>query len=127
MLERDPLGKDAKAAKQWLTIWLIEIPDISVNVCGALLGPVLESEKNYSAELVQQLMYSSAAFIIRNPDKATDDVAVYQAGLEGSLAAYEAILKTKPKARWAFLDDLLQKRNAGQLRAYVESSMENCK
>ena len=127
MLERDPLGKDAKTAKRWLTMWLIEIPDVSVKMCGTMLGPVLESKKNYSAELVQQMMYSSAAFIIRNPDKTNDDVAVYQAGVEGSLRAYEAILKSKPKARWPFLDDLLQKRDAGELRAFVESASEQCK
>src|SRR5262249_23475723 len=84
MLERDPLGKDAKQAKEWLTEWLIEIPDVSVKLCGTLLGPVLHSNKNYSAELVQQMLYSSAAFVIRNPDKAKDDAAVYQAGVEGS-------------------------------------------
>ena len=126
-LERDPLSKDATAAKEWLTMWLIEVPDISVKVCGTLLGPVLESKKNYSAELVQQLMYSSAAFVIRNPNNAKDDAAVYQAGVEGSLRAYEAILTAKPKARWPFLDDLLAKRSAGQLPAYIASAMPECK
>jgi len=121
------LSKDATAAKEWLTMWLIEVPDISVKVCGTLLGPVLESKKNYSAELVQQLMYSSAAFVIRNPNNAKDDAAVYQAGVEGSLRAYEAILTAKPKARWPFLDDLLAKRSAGQLPAYIASAMPECK
>jgi hypothetical protein len=127
MLETDPLGKDAKSAREWLTVWMIEVPDISVKVCGTLLGPVLDSKKNYSAELATQLLYSSGAFIIRNRGKSLDDEAVYQAGLEGSLRVYEAILKSKPKARWPFLDDLIKKRDGGQLQDYVTGAMKDCK
>jgi hypothetical protein len=106
---------------------MIEVPDISVKVCGTLLGPVLDSKKNYSAELVTQLLYSSGAFIIRNPDKSLNDEGIYQAGLEGSLRVYEAILKSKPKARWPFLDDLIKKRDGGQLHDYVTGAMKDCK
>jgi hypothetical protein len=125
-LETDPLGSEAKEARHWLTIWLIEIPDISVSLCGTLLGPVLESKKNYSPELVTQMMYSSAAFLIEHPDLASDHVATYAAGVEGSLRAYEAILKSKPKAGWPFLDDLIQKREQGELTAYVVKAAKSC-
>jgi carboxypeptidase Q len=125
-LERDPLGKDAKAARQWLTLWLIEIPDISVTMCATMLGPVMESKKNYAGEIVVQQMYSSAAFIIRNPDKRDDAASVQQAGVEGALKTYESILKSKPKAHQPFLDELLRKRDASELAAYVSSAMKDC-
>jgi hypothetical protein len=56
------------------------------------------------------------------------DVAIYTAAVEGSLRAYESILKVKPKARWPFLDDLLEKRSKGELPEYVrQAAAAHCK
>jgi len=128
LLESDPLNKDAKKIREWFTMWLIEVPDIHVELCGAYLGPVFGSKKNYDIEVFGQTMFSSAAFIIENPEQANDRVAVNLAGLEGALKAYEAILQAKPKARWSFLDELIAKRDKGELKAYVqEISQTKCK
>ena len=128
LLESDPLNKDAKKIREWFTVWLIEVPDIHIELCGAYLGPVLASKKNYDSEIFAQMMFSSAAFIIEHPEQANDRVAVNLAGLEGALKAYDAILKVKPKARWEFLDELIAKRDKGELRAYVqEISQTKCK
>src|SRR5664279_2668160 len=104
-LEADPLGKQAKEQRNWIVHWLIDVPDVNVKVCSNLLGPLMESNKNYSPEIFTQLVPSSAAFVITNPDRAKDDVAVYTAALEGALRTYESIVKVKPKAKWPFLDD----------------------
>jgi len=101
-LESDPLGKNAKEQRNWMVHWLIDVPDINVKVCGNLLQPLLGANKNYSAEIFTQMVPSSAAFVIANPDRAKDDVAVYTAAVEGSLRTYESILKSKPKAKWPF-------------------------
>jgi hypothetical protein len=126
-LESDPLSKNAKEQRNWMVHWLIDVPDINVKVCGNLLQPLLGSNKNYSAEIFTQMVPSSAAFIIANPDRAKDDVAVYAAGVEGSLRTYESILKSKPKAKWPFLDDLIEKRNKGELAEYVRQGAAHCK
>jgi len=126
-LESDPLGAQAKEQRSWVIRWLIEVPDIHVKLCGGLLGPVFGSSKNYGNELFGQLLSSSAAFLIANPDKAADDLAVYSAGLEGTLRAYESILKVKPKAKWPFLDDLIARRDNGGLAEYVRQAMAHCK
>jgi carboxypeptidase Q len=126
-LENDPLAPRAKADRAWIVGWLVEVPDISVKVCGTLLEPLLGANKNYSTELLGQVVISSAAFIIANPDKAKDDLAVYTAGVEGALRAYESILKVKPKARWPFLDGLLEKRGKGELVDYVRQAAAKCK
>jgi len=102
-LETDPLGPRAQEQRQWVIRWLIEVPDIHVKVCN-LVGLLLGSKKNYWSEIFAQMLPSAAAFIIANPDKANDDMAVYTAALEGSLRAYESILK----AKWPFLDDLIE-------------------
>ena len=126
-LENDPLNKNAKDQRRWITLWLIEVPDISVKMCTNLLGPLIDSNKNYSTEIVTQMLPSEAAFIIQNPAKAKDDIAVYTAGVEGSLRSYEAILKTKPKATWPYLDGLIQKREKGELGNYVKEAATRCK
>jgi hypothetical protein len=126
-LETDPLGKQAKEQRNWIVHWLIDVPDINVKVCANLLGPLLNSNRNYSSELFTQMVPSAAAFVITNPDKAKDDVAVYTAAAEGVLRTYEAILKVKPKAKWPFLDDLIEKRNKGELGDFVRQAAPHCK
>lgn len=128
LLESDPFAKDAKKIREWFTVWLIEVPDIEIELCGAYLGPVFGSKKNYDSEVSGQSMFSSAAFIIEHPDQANDRVAVNLAGVEGALKTYEAILRTKPKARSEYLDNLIVKRDKGELKSYVQEIAETkCK
>lgn len=128
-LERDPLGKDAKEARQWLTVWLIHVPDVVVRPCGALLGPVVGegSKDDYSAELQSQMMFAQATFVIENPEAAQDVHAMYAASVESALKTYQAILKKKPAARRPYLDNLLAKRDKGEIHAYVKQTMASCK
>jgi hypothetical protein len=120
LLETDPFHKDAKKMREGLFTWLIEVPDIHLELCSAYLGSEKSTDKNYGSEIFGQTMFSSAAFIIEHPDQANDRVAVNLAGVEGALKVYENVLTTKPKAKSAFLDGLVEKRNKGELRAYVE-------
>jgi hypothetical protein len=125
LLENDPLGPQAKEARQWFTVWLVVVPDITVSLCGDLLGTVPRSAKKYSSEIVVQAAYSEAAFIIENPDKAKDELAVYQAGLEGCLKSYDAIRKTQPKISWPLLEDL-ERKGPEALHEYVVSAAKKC-
>lgn len=125
-LEADPLGKEAVEARQWLIPWLEKVKDITVTVCD-LLGPIPGEDHPYSPEILTQMMFSNAAFQIEHPDKADDKVAVQTAGVEGALKAYEAILKSKPEAQIAFLDDLVRKRDAGEFGTYMKKVVpEKC-
>ena len=126
MLEADPFHKDAKEARRWLTFWMIEVPDVTVFLCGSFLGPVFEKDKKYSSELFTQMGYSQAAFIIENPGKAQDEFEVYRAGLLGSLRAYESIVASKSKARLKYMDDLVQQRDSGEIDDYVRLKMKEC-
>lgn len=127
-LESDPLGKDAKKMREWMTLWLIQIPDISVAACSDYFGPVVGSKYKYDSEVFTQMLYSSAAFLIEHANDPKDEVGVNLAGLEGALSAYEAIIPKESKAKHGYLDGLLAKRNAGELRKYVEEiSKTKCK
>lgn len=129
LLETDPFNKGAKRAREWFYKWMIEVPDIPVEICTDYLPPLYGTKnKNNEAALAMQMAFSGMVFIVENPDQAKDKVAVNLAGLEGTLRMYESILKSKPNAKNDFLDQLIAKRANGGLRAYVEDIAANkCK
>jgi carboxypeptidase Q len=122
LLETDPFHKDAKKMREWFIVWISDVPDISVELCSAYTPPEKSTDKNYGSEIFVQTMFSSAAYIIEHPDQANDRVAVHLAGVEGSLKVYETVLVAKPKAKSEFYDQLLERRNKGELRAFVEEA-----
>lgn len=92
-----------------------------------VLGESKRLKGDYEAELVGQLAYSQAKFVIENPDKAQDDAAVYLAGVEGVLRTWQAIKAAKPKAKFELMEELLQKQQSGTLAEYVRAGMKGCK
>jgi len=126
-LEEDPLGKDAKEQRAWMVQWIIEIPDITVNVCAEYFGSLPNPPRGHSQEVFTQMMISSAAFMIEHPDKIKDEQAVAVAGLLGSLKAYEAVLKQDPSAHWTYVDRLVRMREQGKLDDYVTETRIKCK
>ena len=125
-IEQDPLNETLRSEREWALRWLIEIPDISVTVCSGPLTKLLDTKKNYSAELFGHSLFASATFIIENPDQGNDPNVVYAAGVEGVLRMYERILAQKPKARHRILDELLQKRDRGELANHIRE-LSPCK
>jgi hypothetical protein len=126
-LEKNPLANEAKDYRGALLYFLVEVPDISVTFCPDVLGESKQLKGDYKSELVGQLMYSQAKFVIENPDKAHDDAAVYLAGVEGVLRTWQAIKAAKPKAKFLLMDELLQKQQTGTLAEYVKAGMKRCK
>jgi hypothetical protein len=117
LLEQEPFNKNAKKIRSALLFWLIEAPDVSVKLCSDFLN--VDDKYKYSPEMTGQFTYGMGAFIIENPEKAKDDLAVYQGGLESVSRFYETMLKEQPKAKHKFYDDLVEKRNAGELGKFV--------
>jgi hypothetical protein len=120
-LEQDPLSPQLQDDSAWLLRWIQAIPDITISVC---VDPAEGDRYRYSHELLLQKMFSSVAFIIQSSTRSRDDLSVEEAGVEGALKAYEAIVKKDPQARSAYWDRLLQKRSKGTLHDYVAHYME---
>jgi TPR repeat protein len=126
-LETDPLSLDASAARAWLGAWWEQVPDILVRPCN-LVDPPNHERYEYEKELYEQITYSEGAYILENPSKVTDWNAAFLAGMNGALRAYQSILKQKPDAKSAFLDDLLQQQEGGRLASTVSSmATQRCK
>jgi len=128
-LAADPLLPGNKSMRAWFTLWLSQVPDITVPFCGEELGLIFgeaNRNKNFGSEIFGQSMLSSASFVIEHPDQAKNAIAVHTAGVEGVLKAYQSILKTHPEARRPFLDDLIAKMQNGELAKYVEKATAKC-
>lgn len=126
-LEAAPLDKNLRPDREWLLRWLIEVPDIHITLCTDVLGDFMKSKYRYSPEIVSQLTFSSAAFVIQHPDKSADKAAQHTAGVEGVLKAYVSILKSKPDAKSKPLDELVERQSQGQLADYVREASKGCK
>ena len=122
-LEQKPLDKNAKKVRSMAMEWLIVTDKVSVKACSLLLS--VDKKYKYSSELFGQYSFGMGAYKLANPDKAQDENAVQQAGVESAMTSYEAIVAEQPKAKNAFMDDLLAKRGEGSLVAYVKAN--NCK
>jgi hypothetical protein len=127
-LEQNPLDKSLYAEKQWAMRWLIEIPDINVNVCAPVLfgTEFIQEQNKYAPQLSYQATFGEAAFIIEHPDKKADTEAQYLAGVESALKAYSAIVKSDPSAKSTALDKLLQTQREGKLPGFVRDTSKAC-
>ena len=74
----------------------------------------------------EQLLISSAAFLIEHPDQAENYRAQSIGGMEGVLKAYSAILKAEPQVTAKSLDSLLEKQRQGKLADAVSEIVKSC-
>jgi len=120
----DPLNPALKSEISWVVGWTIEIPDVHVSLCNIIELP--KGNKKDSQTLFTAMVMAQTAFALQNPDKQNDDLAQYQAGVEGALKIYELLLKTNPKDHQLILDDLLQRRDAGTLAQWIKERAVGC-
>ncbi len=118
-LEEHPLAKDSLEKRMWLTEWLVEIPDVTVNVCCKELDSLDKVNDTYSNQLRMQVLYSQAAFQLQHPQEK-NTARIQAAGLAGTLRAYRAIQQFDPTAKYPLLDNLMSLEKRGKLEKYVE-------
>jgi hypothetical protein len=126
MLESDPFNPDAREQRRDVLLWLTEAPDVSVAICVNVLGDVKKLKGDEGSALIGQFAYAQARFILENPSKAGDKLAVNVAGVEGVLATYQAMRKSKPKLTFDHLEKLSVLRAEGTLQAFIEKALANC-
>jgi hypothetical protein len=123
-LEEKPFDKDAKKIRSWGLTWIAQTDKVSVTVCSLLLSGS-DNKYKYNPEILGQYTIGMAAFKLSNPDKVNDEDAAQLAGIKSALTSYQAMLKTEPKAKNAFMDNLVAKRGDSSWAAYVAEN--NCK
>jgi len=123
----DPLGPHAGEQFRWVLKWFVDVPDLTVHAC-TILDKLPKGDKRDGNTIFGGEFLAQAAFVLENPRKKHDRMAEYMAGVEGALRTYELLLKSNPKDREPYLDDLLQKRDNGTLAEFVkERAASACK
>ena len=118
-LEEHPLAKDSLQKRMWLAEWIVQAPELNVDVCCKALQSLDQINNTYSEQLRMQAMYSQAAFQLEHPN-VKDTAKLQAAGLAGTLRAYRAIQRFDPTAKYPLLDDLLSLERKGKLQEYVQ-------
>jgi hypothetical protein len=127
-LRTAPLAENTTKDCEWLMLWQIEVPDISVKLCGGVLGDLGDTKKSqYPGALLATMMASEANYVIENPRRAKANSVMYFAGIESALDAYQAIRSTDSSYHAEQLDELNQKRMDGKLADAVRSVTKKCK
>ena len=124
--EKTPLDPGMIPEVDWARQWLEDIPDVNVTICPFPLGPLLMENYQYKTRIGVQFTLAMGAFLIEHPEKASDAVSHYMAGVQSALRMYKAILKSKPDARSKALDDLLDKQAEGTLNDFVRKAGKMC-
>ena len=78
-LEQNPLAKDSLDKRMWLTEWLVQVPDFTVNTCCKELDSLDKVNETYSNQLRMQVLYSQAAFMLQHP-RVKSDAEIQAAG-----------------------------------------------
>jgi hypothetical protein len=121
-LEQHPLAKDSLEKRMWLTEWIVQVPDLTVNVSPRTFKALESLDKvndTYSNQLRMQALFSQAAFQLQHPEEK-NTARIQAAGLEGTLRAYRAIQQFDPAAKYPLLDNLTALEKKGKLEKYVQ-------
>ncbi|HET8892450.1 MAG TPA: hypothetical protein VFQ41_26380 [Candidatus Angelobacter sp.] len=125
-LEATPLDQALFPEREWAKQWVIQNPDVRIRMCMQLLPDLRRPRYKFRAEILDQMMLSSAAFLIEHPDKTGDHLAENVGGLQGVLKAYSAIVKINPDARVQALDDMLERQSRGKLAEFARETIKAC-
>jgi hypothetical protein len=124
--EKSPLDPGMITEVDWARQWLEDIPDVNVTVCPTPLGHFLTEKYQYKSRVGVQFTLAMGAFLIEHPEKASDTVSQYLAGIQSALRMYKAILASKPEAKSRALDDLLDRQAEGTLNDFVRQAGKLC-
>ena len=123
----NPLGPNAAKEREWVIMWAIQVPDVHVSIC-MLLEKQPKKDKQDADTIFAGMVLAQTAFAIENPEAKGDSKEAYLAGVNGALRVYEALVKDRPKDRQPYLDDLIQRRDAGTLVDFVQDrAASSCK
>jgi hypothetical protein len=125
-LEQAPLDPALQEERAWAMRWLIDVPDIGVEICADSLPGFLKRKYRYDSEIVAEYSLAMAAFQIEHPESAKDMPAQQLAGIQAVLKAYRAILREDPKAHASALDALLQTEAQGGLADLARKATAAC-
>lgn len=123
-LEESPFDEQAKQSRENAFAFLVETEDVSVTICTELVKEATKKKNKYAGELLIQYSIGVAAFKLEFPERKDDENAAQLAGLESMIKSYQAMVAVRDNAKFKGMDDLIAKRDAGELSQFVVDA--NC-
>lgn len=117
-LEENPLDKKAKDVRTWAFVWAADTTEVTAVICGGTAGPFLDKKLKFGSEMLHQYTIAMVAYKLQNPT-SMDENAAQLAGVESALKVYEKLVADKPKGKAKTIDDLIAKRDSGELAKWV--------
>lgn len=124
LLEAKPFDPNADAARNWGFKYIADTDEVSVVLCSEVLKLIPEKKNKFKSELLLQFTFGTAVFKLENPDQKEDESAAQFAGMESMLRTYEKMVAENEKAKSPGMDELITKRDNGELKTLVEGA--NC-
>lgn len=125
-LEASPLDPTLAPERAWAVQWVVAAPDLHVRTCALLLADLRRPRYKYRAEIADQLLISSAVFLIEQHEEKGSVAAQSVSAMGAVLNTYKAILKTDPQATAKVLDDFVKKQADGKLADAVRDAVQGC-
>ncbi len=119
-LEAGVYTKEAISDREKALKWVIETDEVHLIACGGTFGPFVDKKNKNGSDMVAAYMIGMAAFRIDNA--TADEDAVQLAGVELALKVYDRLVKEKPKTKYKSVDEMVAKRDTGQLSSFVKAA-----
>ena len=71
--EADPLNPNLKPEIQWVVKWMMEIPDVHVDLC-PILDKLPKGDKKDGLTLFTAMVLAQTALVLDNPDKQSGSI-----------------------------------------------------
>jgi hypothetical protein len=95
-------------------------------VCANVLWSFMNEKSAHHDTLLQQMLFSTMAFMVEQPERAKDVQADFLAGILGALKAYAKVRDAEPGARSPFLERMLDLQKRGELEAFYKKETTPC-
>jgi len=120
-LEENPLSASFKDTSQYVMLWAVEVPYLTVTAnTNYILTMLRKKDYKYSSSVVPLLMYGNLAYLLEKPDAKTEDIKAIKAGLESMLKAYEIINEAKEDGKYKLFEDLKKRFKNNKIEKYIK-------
>ena len=125
-LEDDPLASGAENARQWLTNFIVNAPDLFISTCPELLGPLNGQGKNGAPEHHRAALLRERG--VGDPEPRQGDGS--RGGLRRRAGEHASPLREPSEEEVAVAlappDDLRSRAKKGTLADYVRENIGKC-
>ena len=127
-IEADPFREDEpfRVKRMALIDWLEKSPDITIDMCEALLPHLDVDARPHDSVLLVQTMFGQAAYLLEHPGTSSEDQAVFTSGLVAAIRAYRKLVVLHPQERLADWDQLDAAERQNGLAPRVKSAIKSC-